>query len=401
MKIVITHTDFRIYWPPRLLALHKLLKALGHTLFVIEIAGKGSPYAFEKVKTKSAELNWHILFPESAMEEINSRSIQSALRAKLQELNPDVVIAGAIAFQSGAGALKWKARTGRPVILFDDARPEDVKRNRLVNFIKKTFYQNVDAVICPALSHSIGFEEWGIKKERIFYGIDVVDNELFKKSVSKDQLPSEIDKIHQPFVLAIGRQIEKKNWQGLLKAFVRYKTENPTSLLNLVFIGDGLSHSSLVAEAKEREDIVFIPFVQQDNIVQYYHRARGLILPSRYGETWGLVVNEAMAAGLPVLVSNQCGCANTLVYDGINGWTFEPEHTGEILEAIRKLDQLTQAQWERMSQSSEDIIKEWGLPRFTKGVLDALIYITTKPKVKTGGLGRILIHFWNGRYRPA
>ena len=68
----------------------------------------------------------------------------------------------------------------------------------------------------------------------------------------------------------------------------------------------------------------FYPFMSQEELKPFYHNASWFILPSRFGETWGLVVNEAMASGLPVLVSEQSGCASTLVKKGINGYTFSP-----------------------------------------------------------------------------
>jgi len=400
--LVILHTDLRLYWRSRLLDLQRTFKKIGIRLDIVEIAGEGSPYAFENKAIKNDNLNWHILFPGKAAEDIPSPLSQNAICNKLKELNPDVVMAGAIAYQSGTGALKWKAETGKPVIIFDDARPEDVQRSWFINTIKKIFYREVDAVICPAPSHLKGFIRWGLPEEEIFYGIDVVDNEFFGKKNNGNPEESKKDKIPKPYLLAVGRQIEKKNWLKLIEAFVLYKKENSDSRLNLVFIGDGPLHDSLVeaAESNRRKDIIFIPFVQQKVIVQYYQAAKGIILPSRYGETWGLVVNEAMAAGLPVLVSRECGCSEMLVREGINGWTFDPNNTEEISDKINKLDCLTQEQWEKMSLASTEIISEWGLDRFTQGVLDALVYISTKPKIKTGWLGNILVHFWNGRYRP-
>lgn len=400
--LVVLHTDLRIYWRSRLLNLQNTLKKIGIKLDIIEIAGTGSPYAFEKSGTKKDNLSWHILFPGRGAEEIPSPKSQQAIRQKLKELNPDVVVAGALAFQSGIGALKWKSTTGNPVVIFDDARPVDVKRNLFINQIKRIFYKNVDAIFCPAPSHAREFKRWGLIGDEIFYGVDVVDNELFENSALKNQGSFEAENIRQPWLLAVGRQIEKKNFLKLLNAFVRYKNASETSSLKLVFIGDGPLHQALldIAEAAKRKDVIFVPFVQQDTIVQYYHQSMGLILPSRYGETWGLVVNEAMAAGLPVLVSRECGCSETLVRERENGWTFDPDNLDEIAAAIGKLDKLTAETWTKMGQVSTEIIRDWDLSRFTQGILDALVYITTKGKIKSNWPGRFLLLFWKGRYRP-
>ena len=397
-QLVFMHTDLRIYWQARLQYLQKILSKLDIQLTVIEISGKGSPYSFNESDSNHKDLKWEILFPDRAIEEISSYDIQHAIKAKLKVLNPDIVVAGALAFSSGAGALKWNAKRRKPIIIFDDARPEDVIRPWIVNKLKQVFYRNVDAVICPAPSHARGFTRWGLKNEEIFYGVDVIDNDFFAKENKSITLKKDFP---GSFILAVGRQIERKNWIGLLDAFIEYKNANAESNLNLVFIGNGPLHQLLQNKITEqhREDVFMIPFVQQEELIQYYHQAKGLILPSFYGETWGLVVNEAMAAGLPVLVSKECGCAETLIQEGMNGWSFDPHDVSRIAIAIEKLDALTQSQWEQMSLKSIEIIRGWGLPQFTKGMLDALNYVTDKPIRKSYWLANFLSGFWHGRYR--
>ena len=75
MKIVFTHTDFRIYWPARLNALNTFLQNKGIDLEVIEIAGAGSPYNFAGTSNNNPSF-WHCLFPDKRMEEIPRRCCQ-------------------------------------------------------------------------------------------------------------------------------------------------------------------------------------------------------------------------------------------------------------------------------------------------------------------------------------
>ena len=78
------------------------------------------------------------------------------------------------------------------------------------------------------------------------------------------------------------------------------------------------------------EDRVFLfGFVQQDEIVKYYVTSDVFILPSK-SEPWGLVVNEALLCGLPVIVSDKCGSTPELVEEGKNGFTFNPESQDEL-----------------------------------------------------------------------
>lgn len=393
-KIVFLHTDFRIYWKSRLNNLNRILQHLKIEFCIIEIAGKGSPYEFAHNESEHKNISWHILFPENDINEISAKEISYKISEILDKINPDIVFAGALAFPSGAGALKWKHKTAKPIVIFDDARQQDVVRPWYINKLKQLFYKNVDAVMCPAPSHATGFKEWGLKEENIFYGIDVVDNDFFRAPIL-----IEPDKTNS-YLLAVGRQVEKKNWIKLIEAFIDYKYKSPASNLSLIFIGDGPLHSVLTKTAQGRDDIKFIEFIQQTELIKYYHSAKGLVLPSVYGETWGLVVNEAMASGLPVLVSQECGCAETLVQNGENGWLFNPHDTNDISTTIGLLDKVNGVELMNMKQKSQDIIAEWGLSYFNQNIFNILDHLSSK-KIKNNYISGILSKFWNGRYRPS
>ena len=112
MRVVITHTDFRIYWPARLNALTAYLNNKRIEFEIVEIAGAGSPYAFSG-SLASYPANWHCLFPNKRMEDISLFDANIALRRKLNELHPDIIFAGAIAFPSGAAAVRYAVEQKR------------------------------------------------------------------------------------------------------------------------------------------------------------------------------------------------------------------------------------------------------------------------------------------------
>ena len=107
-----------------------------------------------------------------------------------------------------------------------------------------------------------------------------------------------------------------------------------------------------------------------------------------------------MASGLPVFVSTQCGCAESLVADGINGRTFDPMSTDEIYRIIEEIDEMDQEQLEKMGKKSEEIISHWDLDRFCSGAYEAALFAKNHPRPKTGLLSGIAAKFWKGRYRP-
>jgi glycosyltransferase involved in cell wall biosynthesis len=398
MKIALVHTDLRIYWPARLLQLTHVLKDNDMDLVIIEIAGKGSPYDFLENDNKNM-VNWNILFPEEKIEKLNSVIISRKLKAKLSEINPDIVISGSIAFQSGAVSVNWANQYKKPIITFDDVRLEDVHRNFAVNFIKKCIYSTIDAVIVPdAKAWQETYFHWGFTKDQIFDGVDVVDNEFFFPANAK----ANNNIIPPKSILAVGRQVPKKNWVGLLDGWIDLAKRIPRHDYNLVYIGQGPDHETLKQKAGESQlqNIYFLPYQTQESLRNIFHTASALILPSKYGETWGLIINEAMAAGLPVLVSNACGCAGTLVKSGVNGYTFDPnEATNDIANTLQKFLALNKEEQQLMGKQSLEIIKDWGIPRFCKGYLDAINFVRVHPKNKFF-VYKFFCRLWKGRYRP-
>ena len=116
---------------------------------------------------------------------------------------------------------------------------------------------------------------------------------------------------------------------------------------------------------------VFFPgFRQYDELPRFYANA-GAFVHASTTEQWGLVVNEAMASGLPVLVSNRCGCARDLVKDGINGFSFDPYNVEQLAQLMLKISacHFPQAMF---GDASRAIINEWGPQRFASGLQAAV-----------------------------
>ena len=391
MKLVALHTDFRIYWPARLNHLSKSLQKRGDELFVIEIAGKGSPYAFAE-SSNTSDMYWTCLFPEEELENISPAVAKKRVLLELDKIKPDAVLAGAFAFPSGAAAIDWSKKNNKSVIIFDDAKKENVPRSFIVNLIKRVFYYNIDAILCPSPDWNNTFNYWGFKNEAIFYGMDIVDN-AFWKETQEEQLTIELPK---RFFLCIGRQIPCKNFQMVIQAYqnVAHYTD-----YHLVFIGNGEDRSSLESLVNDafRSRIHFFSFQNQKTLRQIYHKASFFILSS-ISETWGLVVNEAMASGLPIIVSKQCGCASTLIQDSANGFVFDANNQSELESILVKVFSLSQNELQDMKKRSLNIIDNWDLDRFSQGAIDAMDYALNNKRKKLYFVSKYLLKKWTGRY---
>lgn len=396
MKVVALHTDFRIYWPARLEALRRYMAQQQTSLDVIEIAGKGSPYSFDK-KHQSENSSWHILFPNSKPEELSGKTIKPVLFALLDKINPDVLLAGAIAFPSGALAVQWaNSRPNKRVIIFDDSKIESVKRNKLVNFIKKSVYNGVDAMLYPADPWLKTGEFWGFSRKQIFFGVDVVDNSFWSH-------PTGTKIFDFKYFVAAGRQITQKNFYSIIKAFHLYLQKiNISEAYKLILIGNGPEHDKImkyIIDNNLNKMIVCMDFVSQDKLRDIYHNADVLCLASS-NETWGLVINEAMNAGCAIIASKECGATEVLVHHKNNGYIVSSDNILEIAEAMLAYHQLTFAEKQLMSKKSKKIISDWGLERFCSGAMEAIHFVVENPRSNTTLLSKIIINKWNGKYNP-
>ena len=401
MRVVIAHTDFRLYWPARLRAFREFLTDRDVELRVLELGGNGSPYDFSRDGDR--EIWWEVVFPEANLQTLAPRRASQAIFSRLDQLDPDVVVAGAIAFYSGAASVRWARLRQRGIVIMDDARRCDVPRSRLVNHVKRRIYRNVDAVFLPAPSHQADFEFWGLSPQRMYYGVNAADNDFWSSRFAdgpEQPTPDLGLKTPRPYFLGVGRQIVNKNWSFLLKAYAEYRRQcaGPWSLL---LIGGGPEHHKLVDLARSLEipSVYFLPF-QPPNLLRDYYRNASAVVFSSLGEPWGLVINEAMACGKPVLVSRNCGCASTLVLEGQNGWTFNPTDERELTGRMLDLSAASHSDMAAMGRRSCEIVSAWGIDRFCHGLWDAILSCSRSTSRSLRLADRILLHLWNGRYRP-
>ena len=111
-------------------------------------------------------------------------------------------------------------------------------------------------------------------------------------------------------------------------------------------------------------------FKQYEELPIYYGLANAFIHAST-SEQWGLVVNEAMASGLPVIVSNRCGCAPELVEEGINGFTFDPDDQEQLANRLLEVASLSSDRRQGLGDAGRRIVANFGPERFADGLTHA------------------------------
>lgn len=139
-----------------------------------------------------------------------------------------------------------------------------------------------------------------------------------------------------------GKLVERKGVRLLAQALVRLP-DDLRARLKFVFVGDGALADELRTTLEAgRVDVDFVGFKNQRDLRAYYVAADFLVLPSIQGETWGLVVNEALTYGRPVVVSDRVGSAPDLVVEGQTGYTHRSGDVADLVAALTKISQLCQ-----------------------------------------------------------
>jgi len=183
-------------------------------------------------------------------------------------------------------------------------------------------------------------------------GYSVIDNQHFARRESRGEHASKV-------LLCVARFVDDKNLVLLINSFLR--SELPGKGWALKLIGGGPLESRL-RQMAEGKQVYINAWVSYDELPAHYHNADVFILPSRF-EPWGLVVNEAMAAELPVILSNAVGCLPDLVTND-NGWTFSEKSEDELVQVLSGIASLSHGELMRKGASSKSLIEEFGLPIF-------------------------------------
>ena len=236
-------------------------------------------------------------------------------------------------------------------------------------------------------------------------GYDAVDNDYFAISAAKMRNGPPKTRtacgLTNSYFLASARFIEKKNLFRLLEAYAIYRERchsraghNLRGAWSLVLLGDGPLRDQLITllmRLNLSEHVLLPGFVQDHALPEDYAMA-GAFIHASTTEQWGLVVNEAMASGLVVLISNRCGCAPDLVREGVNGFTFDPCDVEAMARLMFQVANLEPDRLATMGEASRRTSSEWGLDRFASGLAAAAKCALRIGPKKASFLDRLLLH---------
>jgi glycosyltransferase involved in cell wall biosynthesis len=242
----------------------------------------------------------------------------------------------------------------------------------------RSLFGITDGFLVSGVLNADYYAHYGASRDRFFLLPWAIDNERFKTASRFE--PAEREAMRARFGIRPGdlaivysaKLLPRKDPMTLLRAFARMQHRDRAAL---IFLGNGELREQLERFVRDEglERVVLAGFVNQTELPKHYAMADVFVLPSTY-EPRGAVINEAMACGLPVIVTDRCGSIGDLVQDGENAFIYP---AGDAEQLAKMLDRLSEDEplRARMAQRSREIIDTWDFARGVEGVKEALRWL--------------------------
>ena len=377
------------------------------------------------------------LCPNVRAEDLPFKVVFRKVRRALSELNVRACLLPSYSPRQSTAALLAAKSLGIQTVMMNESHAGTARASGASAFVKRRLVRLFDAALVGGEPHRRYFASLGMPRQRIFTGYDAVDNDYFSSFAAKVKPAASRYRaqyqLPQHFFLNLGRFVQKKNLVNLLRAYRIFLQASPLKRTHLVLVGAGEEEKDLRGLARElhlpvyekslvrsprSEDcfdsaeittvtaaqngsinelppgLHFYGFRQIEENPVFYSLSDAFILPSLF-EEWGLVVNEAMASGLPVVVSETAGCAEDLLATGWpaiteslaqelhqwivglngsvrrNGFLFKPsspESLAKILLALEAMPALRHA----MGLASREVVEKFSCQNFARNALLAV-----------------------------
>jgi glycosyltransferase involved in cell wall biosynthesis len=355
------------------------------------------------------------LFSEATEQYPAKTELRRAFLWALEQTKPDAVAVNGWNNFGSLVTVSCCLRRGIPMVVMSESARHDEPRTWSKEMIKRRIVAFFSAALAGGQRHTDYLVELGMPREHVFTGYDVVDNEYFRQRAEEIRSQrSEVRRkcqLPENYFLASARFIEKKNLLRLIRAYAEYRQKSsafakatadrevrgeksdishPRSPWDLVLLGDGPLRETLNSQlsALNLHKHVHLPGFKQYNELPVYYALANAFVHASTTEQWGLVVNEAIASGLPVIVSSRCGCVPEMVNG--NGFTFDPFDEQELAERLLEMASLSDDQRKRFSNASYRISANFAPERFGEGLEQAARLAVNRPR-KASPVGRALI----------
>jgi glycosyltransferase involved in cell wall biosynthesis len=370
MRVGIIFINIGPYHLERARATAQSLRAKGYQLILIELTANTLNHPWQ-IQRKEDEFQWITLLESSTNYQKSKHSLILKMHECLKKLQIDILAIAGYSDLIMLSALLWCTWHRKPAILLSESQENDAPRSWWQETIKSWILKGCKAALVGGKPHKRYLIKLGMIPDSIFLGYDVVGNAALHP-IQIRHLPKPLER---PYFLAISRFIPKKNLLMLLSSYTTYRQIGGDNTWDLVLCGEGSLRPQIEQYIAEHglKNCVHLPgFLTQDELLSYFTHASCFIHAS-IQEQWGLVVNEAMAAGLPVLVSNRCGCFEDLVIEGVNGFGFDPENSQQLTDFMLKVSS-GEVDLAKMGHAALEHIQKFSPDYFGQGLMQAVEY---------------------------
>jgi glycosyltransferase involved in cell wall biosynthesis len=288
---------------------------------------------------------------------------------------PEVVIVGGYWYLATWSLLGWAKARQLPVALWFESTRLDHPRGKVKEGLKRTFVGWCDVAHVYGRSNREYLEQLGMPHRAIVEKTGPVDTGTFLKRLAA---------FHEGYrrFIYVGRFSPEKNLPCLLQAF---KTVAARRKAELVMVGYGPDEMTLRRQVHALDldgRVEFAGPKTQDGVSQLLAGADCLVLPSS-SEAWGLVINEALCTGVPVLVSDRCGCARDLV-TAETGWTFPTGNAEQLAARMLEVCDLTVARLREMGAAAVSLGSEYSPQSCAERIVESLQELLARKDSKAG-----------------
>jgi glycosyltransferase involved in cell wall biosynthesis len=254
-------------------------------------------------------------------------------------------------------------------VLVSDSTALDHPRHRVKESAKRALVSGLFTAAFVAGRRSAEYvADLGIKPGYIWRGVDVVDNDHFA-------VAAEVNSRVAPSFLAVTRLSPEKDLPTLIEAFRLYRDAGGSWDLRIAGTGPQETELRNAVSPNLIAHVHWLGWVSYEDLPGCYHSSNCLVLPS-VSEPWGLVVNEAMAAGLPVLVSERCGCVPELCHEGVNGFAFNPGDAPRLADLMLAVAS-DRNRAREMGEASRRIIASFSIEASARAVVECVSTLLT------------------------
>ena len=303
--------------------------------------------------------------------------VNQSVTSALERARPEVMVCGGYNYLASWQAQRWANRNRVPFLLWCESTASDQRRGHvLVESLKEKFLGRCDGFVVPGQSALEYVRQMERASRRVFVAPNAVDVNLFsmgerKAQARAEQLRGELG-LPLRYFLFVGRLVEAKGVFDLLEAYGDLSAELRAEV-GLVLAGDGPQRADFESVARSifPGTVHFAGFVHRDELASYYGLAECFVLPT-HTDPWGLVVNEAMACGLPVICTQVAGCAADLVRG--NGRTVAARDVQQLAMAMQEIATDPELR-DRMSGESRELIRQYSPEACAAGLAEAVVSV--------------------------